>query len=55
MYGGSDYVELMRTDRPKVLQTLKKLNELISYSPVPVEVGHVETAKNLDLFSELYI
>lgn len=49
MYGGSDYVELMRTNRPKVLQTLKKLNELIFYSPVR-NMG--EPAKT-DLFSEL--
>lgn len=49
MCGGSDYVELMRISRPKVIKMLKNLDDLMSYTPV------VETTKDVNLFSELYI
>ncbi len=59
MCGGSDYVELMRTNKDLVRQTLKKLDSLMTYSPVMRGGGGLSEptlpCKDLDLFNELRI
>ncbi|MCM1009325.1 MAG: hypothetical protein NC390_00415 [Fusobacterium sp.] len=54
MYGGSDYVELMRINRAKAEKTLKQLDELISYSPVQSRGEVSQSLKDVDLLTNLY-
>lgn len=53
MCGGSNYAELMRISPQRVQQTLKYLDDLISYTPMRGGGGASQPLKDVDLFTEL--